>query len=258
MNKSITNTCVNATKSATVEQCDLTQVEPITSPVGPVILNTPVLLAEVNINSNLVANIQLPEPALEIKDIKKRVKIVQCRLLTPTVVPGQPAFQTGDYQLYIEGYVRKNIQYASPVPYSTGECISSDMKSFTTDVPFTCVATISADNFLRPVQLPVANNRSEFDFFRAQNLGIGFPEKDQLLSSDLSQFHQVNSQFYNKLPYCELVSHNIIQWDEATDRTPFDSSAPYGEGTFQNLVEKMFLQFTVKVLQVQQVQVDAI
>ncbi|MCT8138286.1 DUF3794 domain-containing protein [Anaerobacillus sp. CMMVII] len=260
-NSSSTN-CVNISKSATVEQCEANFQAPIVAPSAAAdpILNVPVILSQVNVSSNLVANIQLPEPVLEIKDIKKRVAITQCRLMTPTVSPGPGVdpFATGDYQLYIEGHVRKNIQYAAPAPYSSGECVSSTMKSFTTEIPFKCVATIDAADFIRPVQLPLTNTRSEFDFFRTQNLGHGFPEKDQFMSSDLSQFHQVSTQFYNNLPYCELVSHSIIEWDEATDRTPLEQGVPYGEGTFQNMLEKMFLQFTVKILQVQHIRVDAL
>ena len=49
-------------------------------------------------------------------------------------------------------------------------------------------------------------------------LPSGFPEKDELLSSDLSQFHQESAQFYNELPFCELIASKIIEWDEAIDR----------------------------------------
>lgn len=103
--------------------------------------------------------------------------------------------------------------------------------------------------------MPTPNTREEFDFFRAQNLGHGYPEKDQMLSSDLSQFHQVSTQFYNQIPFCELVSSSIVQWDEAVDRYPLPHNAPFEEGTFQNIVEKTFLQFRVRVYQNQQVDI---
>ena len=93
-------------------------------------------------------------------------------------------------------------------------------------------------NFVSPPQRPVLNTRAEFDFFRSQELGHGFPEKDHLLSSDLSQFHQDSTQFYNELPFCELISSQIIEWDEAIDRQPLHGNAPFEEGYFQQNCRK--------------------
>ncbi|MEH7117999.1 DUF3794 domain-containing protein [Neobacillus vireti] len=251
------NDCVDVNVTANIGECNNTLATPITTPAGERILRVPVTLQELTVSTNLVANIHFPEPVLEIKDIKKRVKIVQCRLLIPGTASANPfPAATTPFQLFIKGFVRKNIQYASPMPDSTANCVSSELRSLTVDVPFECVTTITS--FLTPPQLPFFNTRSEFDFFRAQDLGVGFPEKDQLLSSDLSQFHQVSTQFYNQLPFCELISSNITEWDEAVDRTPLPNHQPFEEGSFQNLVEKMFLQFTVKVLQNQQVRVQAL
>lgn len=249
--------CVNFNKSATVEQCENEIVPPVTTPAGTRILRVPVTLAELRVSTNLVANIHFPDPVLEIKDIKKRVKIVQCRLLLspPT---GSNVFQPDDYRLFLKGFVRKNIQYATPCPSTNGSCVSSELRSLTVDIPFECVTTILAGEFFTLPQRPLPNTRSEFDFFRAQDLGHGFPEKDQLLSSDLSQFHQVSSQHYNQLPYCELIASNIIEWDEAVDRMPLPGNAPFEEGTFQEAVEKMILEFTIKVLQNQQVRVQVL
>lgn len=233
--------CVNVNHSASRSEC--TNVP--TPGLGPT-ANVPVTLADITVTDHLVANINFPDPVLEIKDIKKRVKIVQCRLLvgpTSDVAAGIP--------LFIKGFIRKNIQYATPSPHAKSDCVSSEMRSLTVDVPFECVTIIT--DFLTPPVLPAPNTREEFDFFRAQSLGHGFPEKDQLLSSDLSQFHQVSTQNYNQIPFCELVSSSIVQWDEATDRYPLPNNKPFEEGTFQNIVEKTLLQFRVRVFQNQQV-----
>lgn len=256
MNNDHKQNCVSFNQSASVEQCSNVPVSPIIAPPGRRIIKVPVTLAELTVRTNMVANIHFPDPVLEIKDIKKRVKIVQCRLLLPPAP--SPVFSTGDFQLHLRGFVRKNIQYATPCPDSTGSCVSSDIRSLTTDIPFECVTVIPATSFISPPLLPILNTRNEFDFLRVQELGQGFPEKDQLLSSDLSQFHQESTQFYNELPFCELISSRILEWDEATDRQPLPNHAPFEEGSFQNAVEKMFLEFTIKVLQTQQVAVTAI
>ncbi|WP_226584262.1 CsxC family protein [Halobacillus litoralis] len=242
--------CVNLNQSASIEQCMNSGASTPITPSGQRILRIPVELGAYNVTTNLVANISFPHPVLEIKDIKKRVVITQCRLMTPTAVTAGTQFGNGPYPLFIKGYVRKNIQYATPC-HRSGKCVSSELKSLTVNVPFECTTSVT---LLSPAQLPVANTRREFDYFRAQELGSGYPEKDKFLSSDLSQFHQESSQAYNQLPFCELVASEILEWDEATDRT---SNGPTDEGTFEHILEKMQVTFTVKVLQKQQVRVDA-
>lgn len=248
------NDCIDFNKSATVGECENTPTAAPIAPAGEAILLANVDLGVITVNTNLVANIHFPDPVLEIKDIKKRVKIVQCRLLLPGVAtPG--TFSDDPRQLFLRGFVRKNIQYATPCPGATDSCVSSELRSLTVDIPFECVTTFTP---IRDIELPTLNTRGEFDFFRAQPLGPGFPEKDELLSSDLSQFHQESTAFYNRLPFCELIRHNITEWDEAVDRQPLPNHGPFEEGTFQNIVEKMFLNFTIKVLQPQQVRVNAL
>lgn len=244
--------CVKLNESASVEQCMSSAAGTPITPAGERILRVPVELGAYNVTTNLVANISFPYPVQEIKDVKKRVIITQCRLMTRTSTGGDDdQFSAGPFPLFIKGYVRKNIQYASPCHKDRGECETAKMKSLTVKVPFECMTTVTLDS---PVQLPVRNSREEFDFFRAQALGSGFPEKDELLSSDLSQFHQESTQAYNQLPYCELIASRILEWDEATDR---ESDGPTDEGYFHHIVEKMHVTFTVKVLQNQQVRVDA-
>ena len=214
--------------------------------IGKIVTKVPVVLAEVTLQVNIDTTIVFPEPVLEIKDIKKRLKITQCRLLLPT------------NKLFVKGFVRKNIQYASPstdISESTATSVSSDLHSLTVDVPFTSITEIK--KFISCPVLPEMNKRHEFDFFVTKPLPSGFPEKDELLSSDLSQFHQDSEQFYNELPFCELISSKIIEWDEALDRQPLPTASPLDEGFFTQIEEKMVVDFTLKVLQNQQVRVSS-
>lgn len=214
--------------------------------IGKIVTKVPVVLAELLLQINVDAIIEFPEPVLEIKDIKKQVKLTQCRLLLPT------------NKLFIKGFVRKNIQYASPskdIEPSTKTTIASDIHSFTADIPFQCITEIK--KFITPPVMPETNNRSEFDFLLSKPLPSGHPEKDEYQSKDLSQFHQESTQFYNELPFCELISSKIIEWDEAIDRKPLPNASPLGEGFFTKVEEKMVLDICLKVLQKQQVRVTS-
>lgn len=212
--------------------------------IGKIYTKLPVTLAEITLQLNLDACIDFPQPVLEIKDIKKHIKLVQSRLLLPT------------NKLFVKGFVRKNIQYSSPEPEtsSTSQTVYSNMHSLTVDIPFSCVTEIKC--FLKKPINPEVNKRSEFDFLISDSLPIGYPEKDEFQSKDLSQFHQNSTQYYNELPYCELLSSHIIEWDEAIDRCDI-KGVPLGEGLFKRVEEKMVVDITLKVIQNQQVRISS-
>jgi hypothetical protein len=239
---------INFDESANIGECDTTIVTPDDLiPAGGRIVKVPVLLQEVLVQIPLKARIRFPEPVLEIKQIKKRVKVTQCRLIQPHSTDGPRG------KLFISGFVRKNIQFATPVEADEDE-VFSRIRSLTVDVPFDCVAEIN--RFLTPPIGPFFNARQEFDFLVNQPLPAGFPLKDELMSTDISQFHQQSKEFFNEQIFCELVRSDITEWDEATSRVPV-KHGPFEEGTFKEVVEKMVLDLTLKVLQKQQVRVTA-
>nr|WP_295969715.1 DUF3794 domain-containing protein [uncultured Bacillus sp.] len=248
--------CFELEGSASIQECSSVATPPVTTPggtTGGIVARVPVTLAERTVSTSLSAKIKFPNPVLEIKDVKKRVKIIQCSLMVPPVEPGVNPFTPTDAQLFLKGFLRKNIQFATPILQTGNSCITSNIRSHTIDLPWECLVTIPADEFISPPQRPVLNVRGEFDFLTSRSLGSGFPEKDTFISSDLSQFHQSSTQFYNAFPFCELISSNITEWDEAIDRKPLQGKcAVLNEGTFQTIIEKVFLQFTIKVLQNQQ------
>lgn len=255
--------CVESHDSASLHDCTSSPSTPVVTPGGMggvIFAKVPVAVAERTVSTTLSAKIKFPCPVLEIKDIKKRVKIEQCSLMLPPVAPGEDPFTPTNGRLFLKGSIRKNVQYASPVMEKcghSGKCISSVIRSHTFDIPWECSVPLAAGDFLSPPQRPVMNVRGEFDFHVSKNLGHGHPEKDHLLTSDLSQFHQQSTQFYNEFPFCELISSNITEWDEAIDRKPFKGyHSASDEGYFHTIIEKVFLEVTIKVLQKQQARVE--
>lgn len=233
--------CVDV-DSTVLDNCPNTPITPIGISTG-VVVKIPVVLSELTIRFNVGANIHLPEPALEVKDIKKRLKITQCTLLQPTNI------------LFIKGYVRKNIDY------STGVCsnragVCGEIHHCTIDVPFECSTPVT---FTTPPAELLLNSRSEFGYHTVTDLpNKYFAEKDSLLSTDLSEFNQFMTEHFNELPFCELISARIFEFDEFIGRKrPEHDNLPFEEKFFRTIEEKMVIELTIKLLQNRQVRVPA-
>lgn len=226
--------------STVVDNIDNTRVQPVALP-GDVIVKVPVVLSEFTVQFNVHANIKLPELALEVKDIKKRLKVTQCTLLQPTNI------------LFIKGFVRKNIDY------TTGDCsnrqgVCGDIRHCTIDVPFELSTPVT---FITPPAPLLTNTVSEFEYFVQKDLpNKHFAEKDSLLAGDLSEINQFRTEHFNELPFCELISANIFEFDEFIDRRrPHHDDLPFEEKFFKEIEEKMVVQITLKLLQNRQVSV---
>lgn len=210
----------------------------------------PVVLAELTLQVNINSTITLPEPALDVKNIKKRVKVTQCLLIQDPMTPAGPT------TLSIKGFIRKNIDYSTRLCFNM-EGVCGDIRHCTVDVPFSCMAPVIF-NGATPASI-LLNTADEFEFFRSQPLsGPGFAEKDRLLSGDLSEFNQVSQEFFNELPFCELISARIVEFDEFLNRRrPKTANFPFEEKEFRQIEEKLVLFLTLKILQNQQVSIPA-
>ncbi len=217
------------------------------TPVGIIngaVIKVPVVLAEFTVRFFVNAIIDLPEPALEIKDIKKRLKVTQCLLLQPTNI------------LFIKGFVRKNIDYSTRT-CSNNEGVCGEIHHCTIDVPFECTTPIT---FFRPPAPLLANERQEFEYLKEESLPRDtFAEKDKLMSGDLSEFNQTSTEFFNELPFCELISSRINEFDEFINRRrPANVNLPFEEREFRRIEEKMVIALRLKLLQKRQVTVPSI
>lgn len=226
-------------KGGTLDTC-VNRPARITGLTRGVMAKIPVVLAELTLQVNVDSIIELPEFAYEIKDIKKHLKITQCLLLQNTNM------------LFIKGFVRKNIQYATR-SCSNEKGFCGDIKHCTIDVPFKCTTPISF-NGIAPE--PVINRTSnEFEYLREQKIfGPQFAEKDRLLSGDMSEFNQESTEYFNELPFCELIRSRIVEFDEFLNpRHPEKCRMPFEEKQFRKIEEKMVIFLTLKILQKRQV-----
>ena len=226
-------------KATTEALCDNTPVEP--APITAAIAKIPVVLAELTVQVNIDAKINLPEPAIELKRINKRLKVTQCRLIQNT------------NKLFISGFIRKNIEYATR-NYSNKEGICGNIAHCTVDVPWNCVTAIT--EYVTAPAPVLFNTSDQFEYLVEQELGPKFPAKDQLLSGDLTELNQVTTEYFNELPFCELISATITEFDEALNRKDPYYEAPFEEFEFTSIQEKIVIDLTLKVLQKQQVAIN--
>lgn len=184
----------------------------------------PVVLGEFTVQIDVESKIKLPEPALEIKRIKKNVFLSQCRLVA------------GTNKVFLKGFVRKNIEYAT-IDCVTPKAICGDIKHATVQVPFQCTAEVSC---LRPAAIKKSPPAKTINYFDEENLGIDIKEQDL-----------ISAETFNEKIYCELEHSSIYEADIIEDGKPIQCHPT--EHEFMSFIEKEVIYLTLKLLRNQQI-----
>lgn len=197
-------------------------------PFFPQNIKVPIVLAEPTVQVCVEADIILEEAALEIKRVLKDVFLEQCQL-----VPTSAARQ---FKLFIGGTIRKNIEY-STIDTVNGTSVCGDIRHTTVHVPWECCTEIT---FPVGARLPilVADEEQRFEFLDKKG-------KQPQIEKRLFR----NFKFFNEQPFCELVQVFFHELDFGRDLMRVNEF----ENSFQRLREKIVMNLTLKVLQVQQV-----
>jgi len=226
-----------------------TSVTPSIIPAGPVFVKLPVILAETNITIPVEATITLDQAAIEIKRIKKNVFLTQSRLIpfSPSTVAPNSGI------LFIAGFVRKNIEYATRTCTTAGTPnVCGDIRHCTVEVPFNFTTRIT---FLRPPIFIENTTPSELEFFTDELQACDICA-DPVLGRNPCDQSFLFTEFFNEKPFVELVNAVVTEVDIHTNPTA-RCTIPT-EQTFTRLTEKIVVNLTLKVLQKQQVRVQAI
>ena len=227
-------------KSRTLPECSNKCEKPY-GKKGPLVTKIPVVIAEPTIQIDVESLIQLEEPALEIKRIKKNIFITQCKLLP----------KTG--KLFIGGFVRKNIEYAN-VTCIADKVISGDIKHTTLNVPFDCVTKIEYDiypEFLR------RDETKEFEVFTGNMKGCLNSCNKTVIGKDFCEQDFEDFEVFNEKIFCELVEAKIFEEDIHKEPKSIGECFP-NEHVFDKLTEKMVIYVKLKLLQFQQVSIPGI
>jgi len=215
---------------------------------GPLVAKIPVVLAEREIQIDVEAVFKLKEPFLEIKRIKKNVFLTQCKLIPRSgKIAADGTLISG--KLFISGFVRKNIEYA------TADCVEKEIVSgriahTTIDIPFTTVTEVV---YAVPPVVNVRGAQTEIDLISScgcQDCAgaiIGKLGCEQYLEDHVT---------FTENPYCELEGVRIFEDDINTD--PLYHKTNSNIQLYNKVIEKMVIYIKVKVLQVQQVNIPRV
>jgi len=222
--------------------CPVTSTEqiPLTSEITPVVatplttptIKVPVVLAEPTLQIVVESDITLSPAATEIKRVKKNVFLNQVKLVPVSFarIAGTDFFRVTRAKLFVAGHIRKNIEYAS-------SACSGALRDRIADVAFSGFTDLTFPQTPGgPTPILGISEFAEANFLN---------EATQMDARLDKAFFQ-NLVKYNEQPFGELVAANFFELD-------FSPIMASPEGTFCTLREKIVLDLTVKVLQVQQV-----
>lgn len=254
-NKNIAKCISDPCATVTTKSESLTEqfnVTPSAITTGTAYVKIPVLLQETNITIPVEATITFDQPVREIKRIKKNVYLTQSYLLPNTRTN---VMTTNNGILFIAGFVRKNIEYA------TQTCITADtnttnfcgdIRHCTVEIPFNFTTRIT---FLRPPVFAPNTTPTELEYFTDSLQGCDICAQPVLGRNPCEQVFRFTENF-NEKPFVELVSAVISEVD--IHANPTIRCAIPTEQLFTEITEKLIINLTLKVLQKQQVNIQAV
>ncbi|KGM93615.1 hypothetical protein IRP63_09190 [Clostridium botulinum] len=243
--KNCDNCCCRCIQSKVLSLCEGENIK-TTGINGPLVAKVPVILGEKEISIDLEVNIGLQQNCYEIKEGKNNVYLTASRLLPTAGKIENGVLKSG--KLFLEGYIRENIQYSTvecinkyeSINCSNGNVISGDIRYTTIDIPFNCVTEV--EYVVQPQVSPKKNDTNK-------NLNIMQPINQD---TDNYQYQQnfENTIFYVDKPYCEIKQAKIVESNSCKKLCITNNQSGY-----KKIEKKMVLYLTVRVLQVQQVNI---
>jgi len=196
-----------------------------------VIAKIPVVIAEPKIQINVESTIRLESPALEIKRIIKSLFLTQCELI--------PTDEKKSGKLFLSGFVRKNIEYATTTNVRTG-AISGDIRHTTVNIPFNCFAKI---DFIEEPDFEKNEGPFQLEVINCDGMG-----------NNASEQNFIQTEKFNEKVFCELIEAKFREKDIILNPRAVSPQFP-NIRVFDTFVEKMVIDVTIKVLQKQQVEI---
>ena len=185
----------------------------------------PRILSEFVIQIDSESKIRLNEPAYEIKRIEKQVFLTQCRYIPTTD------------KVFIEGYIRKNIEYAART-CSKNNSIAGTIKDTTVHVPFKVYTKVDFHG-AKPQIIPNPPSLTA-RYFDQKRMG-----------KDIREADRSNVEIFNEPVFCELEWAAVYDADINDKGRPIDHLL--NEEEFKEFTDKSVIYLCIKLLQKQQV-----
>ena len=242
-----TNSCATVTS----KNQTLTEQIPVTPDViapGPVVVKLPVVLAEVNVTIPVEATITLDREVSEIKRIRKNVFLSESR-----IIPFSEDKCGENGILFVEGFIKKNIEYATKTYSSDGTPNTCGyIRYCTAEVPFNFTTRI---NFIREPIFIGNSIPCEVEFFTDKVKDCD-ECKDAVIGNSLCEKCSAFTEIFNEKPFAELVKVDIIEIDININETL--NCTAQTEQIFSKVTEKLVLNLTIRILQKQQLRITAL
>jgi len=242
------NTCGEIISSETLPLSSQVTIKPVGID-GPLVAKIAVVLAETEIQVDVEAEFKLKEPFFEIKRIKKNVYLTQCKLLPRSGKIGKDGTLISG-KLFISGFVRKNIEYATADCVEDKKIISGRIAHTTVDVKFRTVAEVV---YTVPPVVNVRGAQTEIDLLSScvvKDCGeilIGKSACEQSFEDNIT---------FTENPYCELEGIRIFEDDTSSDCVYHKTNS--NVKLYNKITEKMVIYIRLKVLQLQQVNIPLV
>lgn len=219
----VSTNCDNECEAAVIKSDTLPSAENYPWKGGD--FKIPKVLTEFIVQIDSESIIRLNEPAYEIKRIEKQIFLTQCRYIPPT------------NKVFIEGYIRKNIEYAAR-NCTKGHGIAGTIKDTTVHVPFKVYTKVDfCYDKPKIVPNPPAMVARYFD--------------EKRMGKDIREADRSNIEIFNEPVYCELEWTAVYDADIDKKGTPVDGFL--NEEEFQEFTDKSVVYICMKLLQKQQV-----
>ena len=229
-------------ESVTLHECSNEKHEPI-GLYGPLVSKIPVVIAEPVVQIDIESIIDLEEPALEIKRIKKNLFLTQYKLIdTDSPKSGK---------LFLSGFIRKNIEYATVESVcAENSTVCGNIRHATVNVPFRCVTKVYYEN---PPITNYTGFTKEIEYFTDKLRGCDACAQ-KVIGRNPCEQDFINFESFTEKVYCELEEVKFYEEDIHMNPASLGCEFP-AEHAFESITEKMVVYLKLKLIQNQQVYV---
>jgi hypothetical protein len=180
------------------------------------------VLADVILQTQVEADIKLPSFAREVKNIRKNVKLTQCKVVRNALDPTNLTAK-----LFVQGFVHKNIQFV--------EDCNGFVRDFAVNVPFSCFQIVPLS---QPAVYPFGEFSIKNSILERRELAADGMGADDCITGSL------HFEVFTEPVQCKLLFAVIDEWDLFKNHDNW--------GRFNKITEKIDVALGIKLFQKQQ------